>query len=381
MAMNRRSRDELNELIDYWDRIISHTSEKRTALTSGLIPVREYVSYSGIEAFCRWPEIYDQLDEAMGAAELGAHLRGPGTHTTNAHPFALAVIPLGGWRARQELGNYGVMPPLNVDGLEDRLHTILDFWVRFAEPWRADGFRQCWDAADTLRTCDPDMIETIHEAAWPIETDEDNTEARRFVAGLQQYLFLLYLDTRMGTGDSGPYALPNGRTMIVREFSGLAESWIPWSDVGAEVPYKDLLVGLVFRPGVHNRVNDLSSTFSIPADNMEFLEAVSLFEPGPNGTLRALDRDEIPAISAAVKKAQTAAYRRFAGWSFEEKVKAGAHVYFRGILWPLTDAAGIDDQIDWEIPGEEASPAWPIFSGGLPEDSNPIAYPILPRLD
>ena len=78
--------------------------------------------------------------------------------------------------------------------------------------------------------------------------------------------------------------------------------------MAADVPYQNLVVGLVFRPGIHNRVNDLSTTFSVPADNLAWLEAMSVFEPRPGGELVPVDREEMPEILAAVKKAQADAY-------------------------------------------------------------------------
>ena len=377
MRVRDMATGDVNELIAFWDRLTFENSRRRTGLTSGLIPVREYIAAAGIESWLRWPAILDQIDQAVGAAELGAMVRGPGTSTTNAHPFALAVIPFGGWRTVDAMAEHGLIT--QVDDVEDRVRTVLDFWVRFVEPWRGDGFRSCWDAANTLRTCDPHHIDTLYEAAVPVRTEDQNRRARRFVAGLQQYLFLLYLDTRLGTGDSGPYPLPNGRHMIVREFSALAQSWIPWSHVAADVAYQNIVVGLVFRPGVHNQVNDLSSTFSIPADNLEYLEALSVFASHPDGTLEPIGDDELESISAAVRRAQADAYRLMNTWTTAEKVHNGAHVYFRGLLWPLTSAAGIDDEVDWSLPSETAAPLWPIFEGGLPE-SGPLEYPMFNRL-
>lgn len=368
---------EVNELIAFWDRLTFENSKKRTGLTSGLIPVREYIAAAGIESWLRWPAILDRIDEAVGAAELGATLRGPGKATTNAHPFALAVIPFGGWLTVDGLAEHGLIE--QVDDVEDRVRTILDFWIRFVEPWRGDGFRSCFDAANTLRTCEQHHIDTLFEAAMPARSDDANRRARRFVAGLQQYLFLLYLDTRLGTGDSGPYPLPNGRHMIVREFSALARSWIPWSHVAADVPFDNIVVGLVFRPGVHNQVNDLSSTFSVPADNLEFLEAWSVFTTAPDGTMTPLDDDAIDAMAAAVRTAQADAYRLANSWTMREKIHNGAHVYFRGLLQPLTSAAGVDDEIDWSLPSDTVAPLWPIFEAGLP-DSGDVSFPMFKRL-
>jgi len=377
-------RAELNHVLELWDRLVSHEAGKRTSLTSGLIPVREYVGYAGIEAWYRWPDVYRAIDAAVPLEELGRRMRGVGTMTTTAHAFALPVIPFGGWRAAREMGAYGLLPVApDQDGRdEERLRTIVDTWIRWTEAWRGDGFRTCWDAGGRLDTCDRDVVDTLAGWAVGVEGPDANRAARRFVAGLQQYLFLLYLDTRLGTGDSGPYPLPNGRTMIVREYSALAESWIPWSGVGADIPHGNLVVGLVFRPGVSNRVNDLSSTFSIPADNLAWLEAMAVAAPTPDGGLRQVPHEDLPGILAAVRTAQAECYRMINGWTFEQKVRNGAHVYFRGLLYPFTAAAGIDDRIDWSIPGEEAAAVFPIFAGGLPAEAggDQVAYPMFPRL-
>ena len=381
MGMRELDSDELNRLLEAWDRLVYQTSRKRTALTSGLIPVREYVAASAIEAWRRWPEILDQLDQTVGAAELGAAMRGPGTQTTNAHPFALVTIPLSGWRLNSALAEHGIVD--EVPDTENRLRTIFDFWRRFVEPWRADGFRTCWDAADTLRSCDPDTITELAAHARPVTSDAENTKVRRFVAGMQQYLFLMYLDTRLGTGDSGPYPLPDGRHMIVREFSNLGSSWIPWSDPSeaptADIAHNNMVIGLIFEPGIHNRVNDLASTFSVPADNLAHLEAVSVCAVERDGPLVPLDFDAQQELSAAIRKSQTAVYRKVAGWSTEEKVHAGALVYFRGLLWPFTSRAGIDSDIDWTLPLGPTEAAWPIFVGGLPVEGE-MSQPLFPRL-
>lgn len=381
MAKQTLDRDELNLLLDAWDRLVFQTSRKRTALTSGLIPVREYVAASAIEAWRRWPDIFEKLDADFGAAELGAAMRGPGTQTSNAHPFALVTIPLSGWRLNSALAEHGIVN--EIDDVEDRLRSVFDFWSRFVEPWRADGFRTCWDAADSLRSCDPAVIRELADHAQPVVTEAENTATRRFVAGIQQYLFLLYLDTRLGTGDSGPYPLPGGRHMIVREFSNIGPSWIPWSDPTeaptGDIAFNNIVVGLIFQPGVHNRVNDLASTFSIPADNLAHLEAVSVCGVERGGPLVPLDADQQAELSAAIKTAQTALYRKVAGWTTEEKVKAGAHVYFRGLLWPFTECAGIDGDIDWTLPLGPTEAAWPIFVGGLPPEGE-MSQPLFPRL-
>ena len=50
-------------------------------------------------------------------------MRGPGTQTTNAHPFAIVCIPFGGWRALEELSAMGLTT--QVDDVEDRVRFLM----------------------------------------------------------------------------------------------------------------------------------------------------------------------------------------------------------------------------------------------------------------
>lgn len=366
-------RAEIDELLAYHELVLRELAGRRTNLTSGLIPVREYIVLSNIECWHRWPGILAALDRTIGAEELGRRLRRPGSEVSAPYFWSIANLVFTGRTVRHKMGMLG-------DDEIARLSVTLDVWRRATAAWRGDGFVQAWDAGDAVRPFGEDVIAALTAGAEPVgEVDgERHTQARRFLATLMQYLFLLYLDTRMGTGDSGPYPLPGGRTMIVREFSALDGHWMPWADVAAGVPHRNLLCGLVFRPGVQNRVTDFATTASTPVDNLLFLERLAVFDAAPDGTLTPVPWDDLAGILAAVKQAQADFYRRVARWSFTEKVDAGAYVYFRGLMRPFTVAAGIDDRIDWTVP-RDATDFVP-FLELLPPDDTIGDEPIFPLL-
>ncbi len=67
------------------------------------------------------------------------------------------------------------------------------------------------------------------------------------------------------------------------------------------------------------------------------------------GALTAIDRDGQDALAVAAKTAQKQQYRMIAGMTREEKLHAGAYVYF-SFLRPFAKIAGIDDKLDWTVP-------------------------------
>ena len=121
----------------------------------------------------------------------------------------------------------------------EHVHAVLDFWERAALAFRRDGHRQAWDAGFTIGPYADDVVATLTAGATPID-DEQRTAIKRFNATLTSYLFLLYFDTRVGTGDTGPYRLPDGRILLVRDWYQLGLSDFAWSDVGRDIPYRNL---------------------------------------------------------------------------------------------------------------------------------------------
>ena len=84
------------------------------------------------------------------------------------------------------------------------------------------------------------MIDALLAGTAPVTDDQERAGIKRFNATVVNYLFLLYFDTRVGTADAGPYPLPDGRTLLVRDYYQLAESDFGWSSVARDVPYDHL---------------------------------------------------------------------------------------------------------------------------------------------
>jgi hypothetical protein len=364
-------RAEADELIAYHAEISGAMTAERTALESALIPVSAYILVSAAEAWYRWPDMMTKIDKVMPAEEIGAAGRRPGMRVNAVHLWSISNIYLTG---RKLLTTFGI-----VEDEVERTWTVLDFWRRAASAYRGDGTLQAWDAGLSSHPYGDDIVEQLLAGTTP--TDEDARSAvKKLNATLVAYLFLLYFDTRVGTGDSGPYRLDDGRTLLVRDYYQLAESDFAWSHVAAGVPYRNLTAALVL-DGVDVRVNDWGTSLTEPEDYLDQLMSFGLYTTeGPDGALRPVPQSEWDGLLAAVRKAQADHYRQVAAMSRREKIDAGAYVYF-SFLRPFAEVAGIADQLDWTVPRDTVGPLYDALEpftgeGASIEDDVPYYLPL-----
>lgn len=335
-------RDAVNRTLLYHGDIAGKMTAERTALESALIPVTAYILISGIECYRRYPDLMAAIAAAKPPEEIGAAGRRPGNQVDAVHLWSIANIALVG---RQILAPFGMIDPVTDLATLD---AIFGFWAPAAAAFRADGHLQAWDAGFTVPRYDPDVITELVAGTAPIDDDAARATLSKLNAALTSFLFLLYFDTRAGYQDTGPYALPDGRTLLVRDFNEMAVSHFPWSRaIGADLPHANLTVALVLE-GVDVAVNDWGTTVTDPVDYLAHVVAAGFFD-STGGTLTPIPGGELDDLRAAVKRAQKDLYRLIAGMSRTEKIDAGAYVYFT-FLRPFASVAGVEDALDWTVP-------------------------------
>jgi hypothetical protein len=343
LATKRRRVD---ELIAYHSEISSRLTKERTSLESRLIPVSAYVIVSCIEALSRYPDMMRRIDAAMPAEEIGRRARRPGCRVNTVHLWTLANLPLVG---RKVLGTIDPSAGSDVDAL----HTIFDFWERAARAYRGDGTLQAWDTNTVKPYTDPagdDAVLQALLAGVADVDDEQRSRIKRFNATLISYLFLLYFDTRVGAGDSGPYELADGRVALVRDYyqMGVSDFW--WSDVACDVPYQNLTATFVLEGVTIDRITDFGTSNTTPEDYLDHVVGFGLSAPDPRtGELRRVPLDELDDIVVRIRGAQSAHYRNIAKMTRDDKIRCGAYVYF-GFLRPFAQEAGIENELDWTVP-------------------------------
>ncbi len=330
-----------NELIAYHSPISYRLTAERTSYQSQMIPVTSYILVACAETFTRYAEMIRAIDAAMPAEEIGRAGRVPGSQVNTVYLWSIANFFLLGRKVFTQFGP-------DFDRPEDTA-VVLDFWERAALGFRGDGTRQAEDADRTIRVYDDAVIERL--AAEAVDVDDDlRARLQRFNATLVNYLFLLYFDTRVGTGDSGPYDLGDGRSMIVRDYYRMSSSDFWWSDVAAEVPHSHLLAAFVL-DGVDVSITDFGSSRTEPESYFDRLVGFSLFTTDgcAPGELRPVPIDDLQPLMATVRKAEAKHYRNIAAMSRDEMIRCGAYVYF-SFLRPFAQVAGVEDQLDWSVP-------------------------------
>jgi hypothetical protein len=372
-------RDHANELIAYIGPISKKLTLERTALESRIIPVSAYIVTACIESFLRYPELMRQIDAAMPAEEIGRRARRPGCRVNTVYLWSISNFFLIGRKV------YEMIDPAAAHDV-DAVADVLDFWERAASGFRGDGTLHA-DDTQTAAVYAPELIDALLADVVPVDSDELRSSIRSFNATLVAWLFLLYFDTRVGHGDTGPYPLPSGpdgvpRVLLVRDFYDMAESDFAWSDVARDVPYRNLTASLVLEGVTVDRVTDFGTSYTTPEDFLDHLVGFALHTTDgcAPGEVRRVPLDEMAGIVTAVRRAQAQHYRNIAAMSRDEKIACGAYVYF-SFLRPFAIEAGIADEIDWTVPRDIPPPIYEMVSamegdsGGL-DDEGPYYSPL-----
>lgn len=356
-----------DELIAYHSPIAHGLNAERTTMESALIPMTAYIVVACVEAWHRYPDICRTIDAARPAEDLGRAGHTPGVQIDPVYLWGASNFWLTGHKVMM-----GIDPSQCTDPRP--AWTVLDFWERAARAYRHDdGTRMAVDAGDVVRAYGDDVLATLLAGVEDVAGDEGRAAIKRFNATLTAYLFLLYFDTRVGTGNTGPYPLPDGRTLIVRDFYRLAESDFAWSGVARDLPYSYLTAALVL-DGVDAHVTDFGTLETDPEDYLDHLVGFGLFttdregdgDDGEHGRrgggpLRPVPLAELGDITAAARKAQAEHYRNIAAMSRDDKIACGAYVYF-SFLRPFAEVAGVAEEIDWTVPRDVTGPAYQLFS-------------------
>jgi phosphohistidine swiveling domain-containing protein len=362
----------VNDVIAYHDPITRGLNAERTSLESQLIPVTAYVVVACIEAYLRYPDMMKQIDAAMPVEEIGRRARRPGHRVNTVYLWSIMNFWLIGRRVMEMVDPAGVH---NVDNA----YVVADFWDRCARAYRDDdGTRQAADT-HTVHPYDATTLAELLAGTAAIDTDL-RTRIKKFNALLVSYLFLLYFDTRVGAGDCA-YELPDGRTVLIRDFYNMAEGDFPWSTVAAGVPHHKLTAVMVLDGASVPRITDFGTSNTEPEDYLDHVVAYGLYEPQADGSLVAIPLDQMETIADAVRSAQSNHYRNIAAMTDDEKIRAGAYVYF-SFLRPFAEEAGIVDDLDWTVPRDIPGELYDMVSlmrggSGTTEDPNvPIYSPI-----
>src|SRR5579875_25574 len=324
----------------------------RTVQESKLFPVSSYMLLSYLNAFYRYPSLLRKIERVMPPEEIADRVR-----NMNSKLQAIGT----GWciigfylLGREMLINMGLIRPQ--DAAQDVV-DVMEFWRRYSLAWhRNEGHITNKEAGHRSQILPERRIQVFHSDLYPCEDgDALHTAAVRFMAAVSGYAFLVACESRISMSNHGPYNLGNNRELMVRDFFDLAEGDLPWLDeVAKDVPFNRLTVTTAVKDTHFYIVDDWRSFSSRPEYKAENVCGVGLYTsdeltethiPVGMGSREELTETFI-RLSEIFKEASNRLWKRFAGYTRDQMLDAGALTYY-SIIKDFAHIAGVYDVDDW----------------------------------
>lgn len=352
------TKDEMNDLIMYfgwnmWDVLALRATEG----ASGLIPRQEYECLAYMNMFFRYPELMNYIMDRVGVEGLfgiGASAkREIGTKVNPLHHWCIVATPLGG-RAALLAGEW-----IKPGDYTEEINTMLKFVQRVSWAHRQDGYFLASQDRYRNQIHDPELVQRIFEETEELDHEKYDL-VTAFNATAELLAFLDHFDCRLGLGDAGPYLVEPGKIMIIRDLF-VNEDVYHWSDVCEGLPYCFTL-GLVInaeKMGLEEiRINDISTTFTRPANYVAYIERAVIYKretwDTPMSDVKRVPREELPQWMEKISDAIIKLYKKLSKMSRRQLITNGLYVYYVGKILPYLRAAGVYEDVCneldlWEI--------------------------------
>lgn len=342
---------------------------------SGLIPRQEYESLAFVQEWGKTADLMRTITDAVGVdgvIELGrTPRREVGNKINVLRNWGLPMCPLIG---RGIVAHLGLEDPR---ARQEDVSTVMQFARRLQHGTFGGGSGLVSGRGFRQPVLEQDIVDRFLADEERLDDRERMGSFRQFNASTELLGFLIHWDSRAGMQDSGPYPVPGGGFMIVRDHF-LHETEYEWASVAEGLPYC-VTEAMVFRPDVplHVAINDLGTTFTEPSDYLRHLSGVAVYArdrvDSPMSELRVLDDAEIAAITKKSKAAMIALYKLIAVMDREEKIRNGILLYTHEMISFHAKAAGVWEQAKqtYDDLHDLTTAAWPVLS-------TPRAAQILP---
>ncbi len=377
---NRLSVEEIDDYLAYsgwnlWDLLARRSTEGE----SGLIPRQEYETVAFVQQWLKFPHLYDQITEAAGGSDGLVEL----ARTHSSRP-ADKLNNTRAWVNICTLMGRGLLTSLGLQEPHDRLHelnTAIQFQRRIQHGVYGPGHGFISGRNYKPRTLDQQWIDRFYEERQPVEHAESQAFCRKFNAATEVFGFLLMFDTRSATNTSGPYELPDGSVMLVRDHF-LNEPLYPWiDDAAGSLPYCVTQAMIFDATAPEFNINDIGTTFTPGhADYWKALTHFSVYRKDrwDSEELTLIDTDEQREITQQSQRGVQRMYRRIASMSRRDRIMAGVLVYTREMMAPFARPVGLwkkfvdDQQFDELLP--LTSQAYFPLTNGQAQDLLPPAF-------
>jgi hypothetical protein len=377
--------DELNDLNNYlawniWDVLVMRATEG----VSGMIPRQEYEILAFMHEFYRWPEILRMTTDEVGAEgimNIGATARREiGIKVNCVHDWCIGAVGFG-------MGRCGLLAleVIKPQDFVEESNIILKFMQRVLWGKRQDGYILNSQDRYRCQIHDKDVIDGLMGQVEYFEAGSEKHDAFvRFNAAAELLSFLDHYDCRLGLGDTGPYQLPDGKLLIIRDLFTNEEAF-DWSDVcdHENVPHCYSLL-IVIDPKTMGldeiRVNDISTTFTRPKNYIEHIIGGAVFVREkwntPMGEVYPLKVDKLGDRLTGIQQATFKLYSKLSRMCRRQLITNGMYVYYIDMILPHLRLAGTyekacKDYDLWEIDQRVSNYYYDIVKRGFAQATVP----------
>jgi hypothetical protein len=378
--------DELNDLNNYlawsiWDVLVMRATEG----VSGMIPRQEYEILSMLHSFYRYPELLAMTTAEVGGAEgvmeIGAAPRREiGTKLNPVHDWCIGSCGFG--MGRTGLLALGAIRP---DDYVAESNEILKFMQRMKWAKRQDGYILNSQDRYRCRIHEQALIDSVTGQVETFEPDSPrHAKFTQFNAAAELLAFLDHYDCRLGLGDAGPYELPDGTLLIIRDLF-VNEADFSWSEAceDAGLPHAFTLA-MVIDPERMSleeiRVNDISTTFTRPKNYIQAIVGGAIFARDkwntPMGEVYPIQISELDDHLDRVRTATLKLYTKIANTTRRDLIWNGQFVYYIGFILPHLRHAGTYEKACrdydlWEVDQRIANYYYDITKRGFAQETMP----------
>ncbi len=363
--------EEISDFLAYtgwnlWDLIKTRQTEGE----SGLIPRQEYETISFVQQWHTYAQYFEQITQKVGVAGVIEFGRIPrqefGTKSNHVHQWGTGVCPLLGKAISSSMGLATALDP------ERNANTLISFYRRLQYGLWGDGPGFVSGRNYQVPVLPDEIITRFRDSERRLAPDSEELSAfRAFNAASELAGFLVSYDCRAGLCDTGPYPLPDGGFILVRDHF-LHDPAYAWASVLAGLPYC-VTQAMFFRPDtpVDIRINDIATTFANPKNYLKYLSGAAVFARDtwdtPMDKVRQLDEGEMASIVARCNAGMLELYGQIAALPWDDRLRNGIKVYCRTMMLPWMRSAGIwGDTVpaEFDILAPETEQAYPALCGG-----------------
>ena len=305
-------------------------------LTSPLFNVPARLIVGAYCYFEHLPWILGEIRAATTANELASRMKHVGVRPNYVSLSSLMLGYFNGrehLRLRSGLSDGEVLP--GEDRAEDEL--VVGFWSEVGSRYVEGASFLPEENGYRLPIMAPSAVEEL--LLLVADSDPDaGPIARRAMAVTELYTFILNGEARVGVFHHGPYPLPGGDVLVVKELVGLRDRSLPWAP--RDLPPVDSMCRIMRLRDVEVRIDLFGSLVTTPSDHAGHVVG-DAYVTNDVGTVRPLTSLEIAETARLAADAQVAMYEEAIGWSAHDQIAYGADLYASLVLG-FARAVGVD---------------------------------------